>query len=286
MISFIIPFYNKHIFINECVDSLRNQISNSDEIIIIDDGSEVPLKNNFQIDNLKIIRKSNGGVSSARNCGILAAKNNYLFFLDSDDYIVDFSIEKIKSHISSNNNAEILAFNYYRLINDIYKKNMSFNSGELDLLSCLSKYNFPFNSSSLVVKKDFLLTKNIFFNETLTFGEDQLFWIKCCLNGSIYYINEFLSVYRYDTDLSTSVILRNDVQLNVNLIKNLFKLYLEFGDKRLLKIIDQQIFQTCKLCFLNHDFHKLRIYSRLLRNIKYRFLLYGLLLCKYFIKTI
>ena len=286
MISIIIPFYNKHSYINDCIDSLKNQISDDDEILIIDDGSDVSLINNFDIKNLRIVRKSNGGVSSARNFGIKLAKNNYIFFLDSDDFIVESSIERIKYHINNNSNFHIFAFNYFRFRNNKYIKNDKFSSGIIDLLDCLRKYKFPFNSSSLIIKKEFLLKNNIFFNEHLKYAEDQLFWIVCSLNEQIYYFNEYLSVYRYDTETSTSVILRKDVKLNTLFLNELFMLYLKFENNKLLDIIDQQIFQTCKLLFLNRDFNKLELYSQLIRNIKYRFIIQVFIFCKYFIKNL
>ncbi|GAC15095.1 hypothetical protein GLIP_2469 [Aliiglaciecola lipolytica E3] len=87
-ISVIIPVYNCEAFINETLNSVINQTYPADEIIVINDGStdgSLAAIERCNIENMIIIDKPNGGVSSARNEGILAATGDWIAFLDGDD---------------------------------------------------------------------------------------------------------------------------------------------------------------------------------------------------------
>lgn len=92
LISVIVPVYKVEEFLRRCVDSLTAQTYAPMEIILVDDGS--PDRCGAICDelaeaheNIRVIHKENGGLSSARNAGIDAAKGEYLGFVDSDDWI-------------------------------------------------------------------------------------------------------------------------------------------------------------------------------------------------------
>ena len=102
-ISIIIPVYNtRQILINRCIKSVLQQTFKIFEVIIIDDGSnEIVAKTLDDISNLskriRLIHKKNEGVSIARNLGIRLSKGKYVTFIDSDDYISPFYLEKLYS---------------------------------------------------------------------------------------------------------------------------------------------------------------------------------------------
>ena len=102
-ISIIIPVYNtRQILINRCIKSVLQQTFKNFEVIIIDDGSnEIVAKTLDDISNLskriRLIHKKNEGVSIARNLGIRLSKGKYVTFIDSDDYISPFYLEKLYS---------------------------------------------------------------------------------------------------------------------------------------------------------------------------------------------
>lgn len=91
-VSVVIPIYNVEKFLNRCVDSVINQTINNVEIILVDDGSP---DNSPQMcdeykesdERVKVIHKTNGGLASARNAGLKIASGEYIFFLDSDDWL-------------------------------------------------------------------------------------------------------------------------------------------------------------------------------------------------------
>ena len=99
-VSIIIPVYNVEKYLPRCVKSVLDQTYNDIEVILIDDGT----KDNSGVmcdeyasrnENIKVIHKENGGLSSARNAGIEIATGDAIFFLDSDDYLSTACIEKI-----------------------------------------------------------------------------------------------------------------------------------------------------------------------------------------------
>ena len=94
LLSIIVPVYNVEKYIERCLMSLVNQdlISDEYEIIVVDDGSpdrSAVIVESLQkkYDNIILLHKSNGGLSSARNYGMDFAKGKYMMFVDSDDYI-------------------------------------------------------------------------------------------------------------------------------------------------------------------------------------------------------
>lgn len=101
-LSFIVPVYNASKYLQECLTSLVNQdFERTDyEIVCVNDGStdDSPLiLQNFvsKYANIRIINKSNKGVSAARNDGIEAAQGDYIWFVDSDDFISENSLSQI-----------------------------------------------------------------------------------------------------------------------------------------------------------------------------------------------
>lgn len=108
LISIIVPCYNVCKIVDKCFNSLVNQTYKNIEIIFIDDGSKDNtkdvLKKLIKSDKrCKYIYKTNGGLSSARNCGMKYIKGKYVCFIDSDDYVSFDYIEKLYESIIINN---------------------------------------------------------------------------------------------------------------------------------------------------------------------------------------
>lgn len=105
-LSIIVPVYNVERFINDCVESLMNQTHKDNfEVIFVNDGSTdssyTKLKSLCSTDHrFRIFSKENGGLSSARNFGLIHAKGDYISFLDSDDWVDNVYVENIVNQIS------------------------------------------------------------------------------------------------------------------------------------------------------------------------------------------
>ncbi len=92
LISVAIPVYNGETTLRKCVDSILAQTYENIEVILVNDGSTDRsgdiCRRYEQIDpRVKVISKENGGLSSARNAGIDKSCGEYIFFIDSDDWI-------------------------------------------------------------------------------------------------------------------------------------------------------------------------------------------------------
>ena len=100
LLSVIIPVYNVEEYLAKCVDSILNQTYRNLEVILVNDGStdgsgaicDTYLPKDARV---KVIHKENGGLSSARNAGMDAAKGEYISFIDSDDWIEADSYEHL-----------------------------------------------------------------------------------------------------------------------------------------------------------------------------------------------
>ena len=92
LISVIVPVYKVEPYLNKCIESIVNQTYKNLEIILVDDGSpdNCPAICDSWAEKdsrIKVIHKENGGLSDARNAGMVHATGEYIAFVDSDDYI-------------------------------------------------------------------------------------------------------------------------------------------------------------------------------------------------------
>ena len=97
-ISVVIPVYNVEDYLHYAIDSLVNQTHKNFEFLLINDGStdnsgKLCDKYAQEYDWIRVFHKENGGLSDARNYGVLKATNEWIFFLDPDDYIEPFTFE-------------------------------------------------------------------------------------------------------------------------------------------------------------------------------------------------
>lgn len=98
LISVVIPIYNRDSTLQKCVDSVLAQTYDNTEIILVNDGStdssEEICRRYEQADSrVSVINKKNGGLSSARNAGIDKSRGEYIFFIDSDDWVDSDTLE-------------------------------------------------------------------------------------------------------------------------------------------------------------------------------------------------
>lgn len=95
--TIVIPYFNLKAYTDELLDCLKPQMTDGVEVLVIDDGSEIPYETSY--DWVKVIRKENGGVSTARNLGIEKSQGEYISFIDADDLVADTYVEQILGKI-------------------------------------------------------------------------------------------------------------------------------------------------------------------------------------------
>lgn len=96
-LSIIIPCWNAEPYIHELLKRLNTQVNEEVEVIVVDDGSTKPFETQYAWCN--VIHKRNGGVSTARNKGLSIAKGEYVQFLDADDLVPNYYVEKMLKYI-------------------------------------------------------------------------------------------------------------------------------------------------------------------------------------------
>ncbi len=122
MVSVIIPVYNTSKYLKECIDSVLAQSFTDLEIILVNDGSTddsgTICDEYSKVDKrVFVIHKKNGGLADARNHGVAAARGEFIFFLDSDDFIVKDAIEMLGKRQKSDD-FDMVIFSYSRFKED------------------------------------------------------------------------------------------------------------------------------------------------------------------------
>lgn len=118
-LSLIVPVYGVEEYIPKFLASLEKNLRPGVEVLIINDGTKdnsAIIADKFANKNcnyVKVINKSNGGVSSARNKGLEIAKGEYVIFPDPDDFLAEDYVSNILKAIDDFNNPDMIFFDYY-----------------------------------------------------------------------------------------------------------------------------------------------------------------------------
>ena len=203
LISVIIPVYKVENYLNRCINSIVNQTYKNLDIILIDDGSP---DNCPQIcddwaekdGRIHVIHKSNGGLSDARNAGLKASKGEYIFFLDSDDYI-DLRTIEIMLHELQQTNADLVLCNteYVTENQEVIQKQSPIKHERLSRIEAIKKLhqdNWPYyvtawnklySRKALLgiefpvgkLHEDLFVAHRVFYNcDNITVIEDKLYY--------------------------------------------------------------------------------------------------------------
>ncbi len=236
-VSFIIPVYNVEKYLKECIESVLRQSIEPKEIILVNDGStddsrlicdEYSRKFNY----IRVINKKNGGLSSARNEGIKNSNGEYLFFVDSDDFLLGDYITYIYNECKKNNldiircvycryddeKKEIIEkreedeFYYNKALSGIEFLESEIKSNRYEVVACLGLF-----------KREYLIRNNINFIENVT-HEDHEFFLRCLLsekNNRIMKKNIEIYAYRIREGSITKKPILNNIG---DIIKNIYNM--------------------------------------------------------------
>lgn len=197
--SVVIPLYNKCKSIKRAVLSVLNQTYKNFELIVVDDGStdnSLDSLNDLSDDRLITIRQNNSGVSSARNKGIEVSKNDFISFLDADDYWADDYLNAMMHLISDFPRASFYSCWFgekrsdcIRIANSIHKTRGYINNYFSELLN-----GILVNASNVTVKKD-CFSKVGLFDIKLIGGEDMDMWGRLSHHYKLAFEPTLLSFY-------------------------------------------------------------------------------------------
>ena len=176
-ISVIVPVYKAEKYLHRCVDSLLAQTFSDFEMLLIDDGSpdrsgEICDEYAKKDKRVRVFHKENGGVSSARQCGMDNARGEYTIHVDSDDWVEPNMLEELYGK-AKEEDADIVCCNYWEEhLNGSDVCEYSYMKETLDIV--MRTYTNILNSSlwNKLIKNDLYLTNHIRFFEGVNMEED------------------------------------------------------------------------------------------------------------------
>ncbi|MBQ2946738.1 MAG: glycosyltransferase family 2 protein [Bacilli bacterium] len=188
-VSIIVPVYNVEKYILRCMDSLVNQTLEDIEIIIINDGTKDNsvklIEKNYNDSRIKIINKKNAGQAAARNDGLKESNGEYIFYVDSDDYIELETLENMYN-LAIKNNSDLVICDYFKLYDNnkkVYQSTIPFYSSNNEKIPVLS---MPGPVCKLF-KKEILISNEINFLESHIFEDNAIIPYACSLCKNIIY---------------------------------------------------------------------------------------------------
>ncbi len=207
--SIILPIYNVEKYLRECIESIISQTFKDYEIILVDDGSKdsspaICDEYAEKYDFIEVVHKPNGGLSDARNVGLGYAKGEYVFFVDSDDYLIDENVlQKISGRLATS--PDVVAFKnikWFETTNTVSKPSYDLTVSKDAVLphekylELIDKDAYSNSAWSKVIRRSILVDNHIEFEKGLL-GEDNDWYYKVVSYiQSLELIDEPLYVYR------------------------------------------------------------------------------------------
>ena len=239
-ISVIVPCYNSERYLNVCLESLKAQKSPSIEIILIDDGSKDhtgAMLDAFAETEPRaiVVHKENGGVSSARNCGLSIAKGRYIAFMDADDALEEDSLFRLYQH-AVRTGAQIVSANHTLFDMAVSQRipvmvePVVQQPSEIvkEILHMHRIYNNLWNK--LYVKE---LFDGMMLDEGVRIGEDALFNLQLYLRAKrVSHLRAYTYVYRVH-DASVMANVRGYSQAHQPMLRGMSEKLLAAGMKEL-----------------------------------------------------
>lgn len=220
-ISVIIPIYKVEKYLKRCVESVQKQTLTNLEIILVDDGSpdNCPriCDEYLQEDSrIKVIHKHNGGLASARNAGMNIATGNYIFFLDSDDWLEPDGMQRLYETAEKyqvdfvryrairtgwpgmEENAPCMVEEIRELQQGLYEKNRIIKEIYPRLLATSQlTMGAVVGAWGSLYRTDFLRKNQLSFYEEVKFSEDLIFSANVVRAANRFYFIDTPGVYHY-----------------------------------------------------------------------------------------
>ena len=157
LVSIIVPVYKVEQYLKRCMDSVLNQTYKNIEIILVNDGSPdncPALCDKYaKIDiRVRVIHKENGGLSSARNVALDSVKGDYIFFVDSDDWLALDTLEVLNEYLEKD--YDMISFQRTYLTEEKVVEKGEKNPKDMDVSQYID--------ASFLGRYDFFVTTKIF----------------------------------------------------------------------------------------------------------------------------
>ena len=194
LFSIIVPVYNLEKYISICLDSLYNQGLDMSlyEVVVVNDGSDdntLNIVNQYKMryPNLKVLSQENAGVSVARNRGIVDSSGEYVLFVDGDDWIEPYSLDKIYELIKKyGKKIDIWVLRSFLESGQERYSWLSYGIKDHSLFHGMDFYRLRYNRGSVwggLYKRELLINNDIRFPVGVKNGEDSIFFSLVRMNA-------------------------------------------------------------------------------------------------------
>lgn len=178
-ISVVIPAYNAAHFLPRCLKSVFAQTLSPSEVIVVDDGSSDDTAEVAAKLGARVISKRNGGLSAARNTGVLAASTDWVALLDADDL---WAPEKLELQAARVREGTVLVYTGIRVFDDNGVRQSCVASSP-DQVRAMLRYCNPIAPSSVMARRD-VIEREGGFREDIRACEDWDMWVRLKRIGS------------------------------------------------------------------------------------------------------
>jgi glycosyltransferase involved in cell wall biosynthesis len=188
VISVIIPVYNGAAFVGEAIESALAQQVDGREIVVVDDGSTDATPGVLASfgDRIRIVRKTNEGLSSARNAGIASTDSELLSFLDADDLLAPSYLASFLAAARDHPAAEVFHCGFRAFGSrgqPLYEQEQPFPLDD-DPFHRLVRFGSP-HITALCVRRRGIVRAGV-FDETLALQEDWDYWLRLAAAGCVF----------------------------------------------------------------------------------------------------
>lgn len=184
-VSIIIPAYNTALYLERSLTSLQQSLQDNYEVWLIDDGSEDDTFQRLQQfadgwPNVHALTQKHSGPAAARNVGLMHANGEYVYFMDSDDYIEPDGISTMVRAMKQDD-ADVVVSGIYEetsgTVTEIQYRACRFQSRQEYLQQAVALWDthLPYTIGNKIYRASFLKENGIFFPEEYVFGEDTRF---------------------------------------------------------------------------------------------------------------
>jgi glycosyltransferase involved in cell wall biosynthesis len=201
-VSVIVAAYNAERYIKRCLDSLLTQTMPDFEVIVVDDGSRdgtpaILDEYSTRDSRVRVIHKENGGVASARQAGLDAAKGEYTIHADADDWVEPEMLEEMYE-MACSQKADMVICDYYEVFDSGEKLNVQRPYPE-DRLSVFGQMlnNLAGSLCNKLIRRSCYTDFNITFESGVNHEEDKLVCLKVLAHDVVvFYLGR--AFYHYD----------------------------------------------------------------------------------------
>lgn len=203
LVSVIVPVYNVEQYLDECLNSIRQQTYGNIEIIVVEDcstdGSLNTLAKHLEDYRVKLIKhEKNSGLSAARNTGIDAAQGEFIMFVDSDD-LVHLSLIELCVKYAVVNNVDLITYDF-KAFEDGIKLSPHSDSSDVDNFKVLEQGEDYFNQQHFAwlkfIRSSLVKSKSLYFPIGLYYEDWPFHWELGLVANKKYHISAELLLYR------------------------------------------------------------------------------------------